>query len=403
MNILMLPSLYHPHLGGVELVVGNLARQFVAMGHRVEIVTTRWPRDLPSREVVDGIKVTRLPFALPLTLKSTATLPLRLLQSYCGLKKVLASTHSDLVNLHYLAEAAFYAGLCCRAQNVPIVASIHGSDIELIPNRSGLQRRVTTRLLREAAAIVANSKYLANSACRLAGEGIRPQVTTIGNAVALPRLETLTEPPGGLPARYILGVGRLIKTKGFDLLVRAFATLEAARPDTHLVVVGDGIERTALQQLSASFGLADRVHFVGRMPNEAIPAYMRHAELVAVPSRREGFGLVALEAMACRKAVVAMPVGGLPEVVSDGQSGLLAAEPTAKALGESLAFLLDRPKLAEEFGRRGRQLVESRNTWRLVAESYVRIFESVLQIEPGIRGGLKQQSARIQASVSRDS
>jgi glycosyltransferase involved in cell wall biosynthesis len=371
----MLPALYAPHVGGVEIAVENLCRQFRLLGHHVEIVTTRMPRNLPKHDLVDGVSVTRLPFVLPRpSAKSILTFPVRFLQCLVGLEKVLRSPGFDVVNFHYLSEAALCATLACHRQAVPFVASTHGSDIELTPHRDRVQKWVTRGCLRRAAGITANSKALADSLCKLAGPDAGPRVTIVANGVDTGSFDRHAEEPSGISRPFILGVGRLQPFKGFDVLVRGFALLGGQFHALRLVLAGDGPERPALERLCADYGITDRVKFKGALANREVPPLLSASQFLVVPSRREGFGIAAVEAMACRKAVVAMAVGGLKEVVVDGRTGILVREHTPEALAQAMSLLLTRPELAKTMGECGRRLVESRFTWKTVAERYIPVF-----------------------------
>lgn len=124
--------------------------------------------------------------------------------------------------------------------------------------------------------------------------------------------------------RSVIGVvSRLEHIKGMDLVVPAFAEVRKRFPDVRLLVVGDGSLRGSMEQQAQELGCADAVTWAGRQPQEVLPQYYSEMDIVLMPSRSEGFGLTAIEAMACGCVVVASDVGGLPEVVSDGVCGLL--------------------------------------------------------------------------------
>ena len=118
-------------------------------------------------------------------------------------------------------------------------------------------------------------------------------------------------------------VSRLEPIKGMDLVVPAFAEVLKMYPETQLLVVGDGTLRASMEEQAAQLGCADRVRFVGRQPQEELPQWYTQMDIVLMPSRSEGFGLTAIEAMAHGCVMVASDVGGLPEVVRDGICGLL--------------------------------------------------------------------------------
>ena len=118
-------------------------------------------------------------------------------------------------------------------------------------------------------------------------------------------------------------VSRLERIKGMDLVVPAFAEVLKDYPATQLLVVGDGSLRASMEQQAVELGCANHIRFVGRQPQEELSQWYSQMDIVLMPSRSEGFGLTAIEAMACGCVMVASDVGGLPEVVRDGICGLL--------------------------------------------------------------------------------
>ena len=125
-------------------------------------------------------------------------------------------------------------------------------------------------------------------------------------------------------AAFTLGVvSRLEPIKGMDLVVPAFAEVLKVHPATQLLVVGDGTLRASMEEQAAQLGCADSIRFVGRQPQEELSQWYEQMDIVLMPSRSEGFGLTAIEAMASGCVMVASDVGGLPEVVRDGICGLL--------------------------------------------------------------------------------
>ncbi|HEV2208403.1 MAG TPA: glycosyltransferase family 4 protein [Verrucomicrobiae bacterium] len=396
MNVLMMPSLYHPHLGGLEIATGNLCREFVARGHRVEVLTTRWPRELAREDTIEGIRVRRLPFVLPTWRgRGLLTSPIRFVQCWLGFERVLRSGPYDVVNLHYLCEPALYAGLCCRSRGLPIVASTHGSDIEALPpGADSPHGRLAQRTLGTAAAITANSCSLAETVCRLMGGAPRQGVTVIGNGVRVEEFDCAADASAVPASPFVLGVGSLKPVKGFDLLIRAFTPVVRRVPELRLVLVGQGDEEAGLRRLAAECGISASVIFVGRVPHQGVAGFLQRCEFLVVPSQREGFGIVALEAMASRKAVVATAVGGLLEIVSDGTTGLLVKERTPEVLAAAMLRLLDHPQLALQLGRTGRQVVESRFTWESAASRYLEVFRSVLRPAAGCRTNLAGDRAQ---------
>ena len=158
----------------------------------------------------------------------------------------------------------------------------------------------------------------------------------------------LTSSPAAInrsEAAFTLGVvSRLEHIKGMDLVIPAFAEVRKRFPDVRLLVVGDGSLRGSMEQQAQELGCADAVTWAGRQPQESLPQYYGEMDIVLMPSRSEGFGLTAIEAMVCGCVVVASDVGGLPEVVSDGVCGLLHRTEDVADMAEKICSLVASPE-----------------------------------------------------------
>src|SRR5262245_8164465 len=192
----------------------------------------------------------------------------------------------------------------------------------------------------------------------------------------------------------ILCVGRASDpNKGVRTLVDALALLPTP---VHLTLVDDDAAENPARRRAAEVGCADRLRLVGRVPTPELLALYRRAALVVVPSRHEGFGLPAVEAMACGAPVVASRAGALPEVVGTAGGGILVEPESPQALAKGIAQLLEQPAARAELGERGRRGVEAAYAWPRVAEATARVYAEVVAES---RGG----PARITTSASEGS
>lgn len=195
-------------------------------------------------------------------------------------------------------------------------------------------------------------------------ESLRRRAAACGLLVTvLPDIATPPAgPPPALPRPYVLSVGRLAYVKGHDLLLEAFATLvdDGSADGVTLVLAGDGPERRSLERRAARLQIADRCRFLGAMPPVHVAALQRHAALFVLPSRAEAAGLSLLEAMAVGRACVATRVGGVPEVVEDGVTGLLVKPDSPPALANAIRALLCDPDRAVAFGTAAQRVAEER-------------------------------------------
>jgi glycosyltransferase involved in cell wall biosynthesis len=252
-----------------------------------------------------------------------------------------ASRDADLVHAHWLP-----AGAVALTTGKPFVVQLWGTDVELARRATSLARRV----LRRARLVICASNALADSARELGAREVR----VIPSGVDVPdEVAEEAEPPE------VLFAGRLSPEKGILELV------EAANGMT-LVVAGDG-------------PLRDRVPgALGFVPHHALGSLYERAAVVAVPSHREGFGVVCAEAMAYGRPVVAGAVGGLLDLVADGETGLLVPPRDVPALREALERLIGDPELRRRMGEAARERVRSRFAWPAVTDATLAAYEEAL-------------------------
>ena len=184
--------------------------------------------------------------------------------------------------------------------------------------------------------------------------------------------------------RYLVTVGRTTPLKGFEVLLDALSTMEPGDRPTLLVIGGEkgSAEVRRLESVAQELGLAGRVLFTGSVSHDELPLYYGAADICVVPSHYESYGMVASEAQACGRPVVASNVGGLASVVKNGVTGLLVPPGSPDNLGRALQTLLGRPALAQTLGAAGVQAARER-TWKATADGIVAaICRCASQLEP---------------------
>lgn len=167
-------------------------------------------------------------------------------------------------------------------------------------------------------------------------------------------------------------VSRLERIKGMDLVVPAFAEVRKAHPDVRLLIVGDGSLRQEMQKQAEALQIQDAIEWAGRQPQEALPQWYQRMDIVLMPSRSEGFGLTAIEAMACGCVVVAARTGGLPEVVRDGEVGLLHEPESIADMATQMNKLMEHPELWKELSDQAVHYVQ-----RFSFERYAALFNDL--------------------------
>jgi glycosyltransferase involved in cell wall biosynthesis len=273
----------------------------------------------------------------------------------------------DVVSVHCMRRFAPHVALLRRATGVPQVLNLQEGALPAgTPENTGLFRL----LVGGADAVAACSREAAAYATRV---GRARRVTILPNGYD--PAEFRSGPSFPHPRAYVLGLGRLEAQKGFDVLVEALARLEHPAPD--LLLAGDGTERSALAELAAARGIAPRVHFLGATDRATTLALLRGAAAVACPSRFEGLPLVCVEALAAGRPVVAAAVNGIPEVIRDGETGILVPPDNPGALAAALRRMIGLPEEGARLAARGRALVEQRHAWPVITPEYVALLADV--------------------------
>ncbi|AFY83108.1 glycosyltransferase family 4 protein [Oscillatoria acuminata] len=175
-------------------------------------------------------------------------------------------------------------------------------------------------------------------------------------------------------------VSRLVHQKGVHILLDAFAKCLEQHPDASLVIVGKGPDLTQLEEQARTLGIVENTHFLGYLQQPRLSAVVSEFDIFAFPTFGEGFGLVLLEAMAVSKPVVASNVMAIPEIVIDGQTGLLVPPDNADALAQGLLKLIENPILCQQFGSAGRQRLEQDFTVDSMVQKTIAVYDEVLGI-----------------------
>ena len=283
-----------------------------------------------------------------------------------SLRRALRRLAPDVVHTH-LVHADLYGAL---AAAVPVVSTKHNDD----PFRTGPFRYVERLLARRASRVIAITHALARFTVERIGIPAE-KVDVVHYGLDEPPRAWGENPPALLPegARVLLAVCRLSEQKGIDVVVRALAAVRPEHPEAVLVVLGDGPERAALERLVADLDVAGAVFLPGRVGDVA--EWLRRAELLVHPVRWEGFGLALLEAMLAKRPVVASAVSSVPEIVVDGETGLLVPPNDPAALATAITRLLGDRGLAERLGSAGFARARSEFSVERMARQTLRVYE----------------------------
>ncbi len=358
----------------------DLAHALATIDVTVEVIAPH-ARGLPERDVVDGIHVQRVRYGddADETLAYTGTMAEQVKASTRGKRSMLrmigalrrATRHRltsgdiDIVHAHWWFPAALAIGRTAQRSRVPMVVTSHGSDARLA---TGVTASLASFALGRATAVTTVSQWLAQRLHSLA-----PVPITVAPMPADVTKFTADAAIRATPAR-LLFVGRLNAQKNPIVLLRALADLPE---DIRLDVVGDGPDASALHALGAQLGIAHRIAWHGQQPRDAMPAFYAQASCTLVPSRDEGFGMVAAESLLCETPVVATMSGGLPDIVRDAETGALVQSfDDASVWSGAIRHIIDDPSRRAAMGTAGRAAMMQLVSPQAVAERYRTVYET---------------------------
>ena len=304
----------------------------------------------------------------------------RMLADYPRFRRLIRRLDPQLIHFHFISEggrAFYWDGI-----DVPMVASSWGQDVIFDNGAPPRAEKSLRKMLARCRLVTATTHQLAAATATYTPPGKPIYVIPFG--VELERFKgSGFKTPGSGPLT-IGFVKHLLPKYGPDVAVEAFARIHAQRPNTRLVLAGRGTMREQLERRVAELGLGGAVDIVGRVPHEKVPELIASYDLMIMPSvyESETFGVAAIEASASRVPVVASRVGGVPEAVLDGVTGLLVRPGDPQGLARVCIELLDDPRRRAAIGEAGRRFVEKYYVWQENTLLMEEIYRAALQGGP---------------------
>lgn len=365
----------YPTYGGSGIVGSELGKELAARGHSVHFISSSLPTRLT--ELNDRVRFHEVEMmSYPLFEHQPYTLALA-----TKMATVAEAENLDLLHVHYAIPHSISAILARESlkpqRRLPVITTLHGTDITLVgADRSYLP--ITRYGIAQSDGVTAISNYL-KEATRESFQF--DDITVIPNFICPSEYRRhpvanlrRTLAPAGEPL--LVHVSNLRPVKRPTDCVEILALVREQGIDARLVIVGDGSERTNAEHRARRLGVYEKCSFVGKQPR--IVDYLSAADVLLLPSEQESFGLAALEAMACEVPVVATRVGGVPEVVTDGETGFLSEVGDIKKMADVAVRLLSDVELRQEMGKRARESAVTRYRTDLVIPQYLDFYKKVL-------------------------
>jgi N-acetyl-alpha-D-glucosaminyl L-malate synthase BshA len=370
----------YPTYGGSGVVATELGIELAALGHQVHFISYSQPFRLSGRD--EGICY----HDVPVSSYPLFEFPPYDLALASRMAEVAEFCELDLLHVHYAIPHSVSAllarqMLAAKGRRLPFVTTLHGTDITLV----GLDRSylpITRYAIQESDGVTCISNYLKEETVE--HFGVTRGIEVIENFVNCDVYKPLKDEAKRAEARrrlagpdeaILMHLSNFRPVKRVVDVVRIFAQVVREMP-AQLVLIGDGPDRSAAEWLAHDLGIQAKVHFMGKL--ERVHEVLPLADILLMPSELESFGLAALEAMACKVPSIATRVGGVPELIDDGVTGLLypVGDIEGMSLG-ALGLLKDRERL-NAIREAGRKTAQKRFCSSLVVPHYVRYYESVL-------------------------
>ena len=372
MHIVLLTGRSAPKVGGLEVVIDALAREFTEVGHRVTVVAPRpgwfrFEKDAHPYEVLRHCPFISKHFG------------------YYSCLSALFGLHKkhpiDIIHAHEVYPQAVIANMFFKKTKVPFVVTSHGVDstenYKYFRNKSALIR--ARDALQSARQLVAVSPSIASNYKTLLSS-VRTRISDIPNGVHVSSFDNLSDkqitlPKHIPPGEYLLFVGRLSKRKGLEVLLRAYAGLSNPRP---LLIIGDGPERVSMEKLSKVLQIEKKVFFLGSREGSEKNLLLKNAWAVVVPTLTwEACSLVVLESFASGKAVIASRVPGVIDLIEHERDGILIEPGNVQELRQAIARFENEEGLRERIAKKGKERAD-RYDWHAVAQEHLEVYENAI-------------------------
>lgn len=373
MKILIVNHEYPPIGGGAGIAAYEIAKHLSSRA-QIDVLTCYLPKTRSFPSSTSGVNIVSVPSYRTSVYRCGILGMVSFLLN--GARKIRHMTHEhsyDLIHYFFSIPAGILSLI--QPRGIPYIVSLHGGDVPFYaPEENAILqyavKPINKFIVNRAAAVTAVSNDLAKVAkkqldireCKVIHNGIDPQI-----------FYPMDRPMQKSGLIRLVCVSRLVAWKRIDLLIRAVAELDGVE----LEIIGDGIHKDRLKKLAKSMGADSRVIFAGSVKNESLRHRLVAADIFALPSDAESFGIVFVEAMACGLPIIAVNAGGVPEVVRNEYNGLLVRPNDLESLKLAICRMRDDANLRRVYGERGAEIARTDFSWNEKAAQYFDLYQRV--------------------------
>ena len=339
------------------------ARYFAERGNEVYIIS-----DDNQKVKIPNVVVESIPDRVPIPL-------LRFIYHVFWLRKMIKKIDPDILHVHWLRAGGW---LLAFMRFKPLIVSSWGKDVVIDePEEKSFSGELFKKyILKKADIVTATSEFLTKETAKYAPRG--KEIFTVPFGVDTEKLSPRLKKESDVVTVGI--IKRLEPKYGPEYLIKAIPSVLKKLSNLKVLIVGDGSQRDYLSELAEKLGISKITKFVGQIPNEEVPDYLAKMDIFVMPSiySSEVFGVAAVEAQAMEVPVIATKVGGIPEVVIDGETGILVNPRESEEIADAIVKLVENRGLRQAMGKRGRGLVAEKYDWHQNAKSMEEIYRFAL-------------------------
>lgn len=323
-------------------------------------------------------------------------LPRQILRAFTGytlyfaIRRFVEKLHCiekfHVIHAHTLIPDGYAALRIGRKLGIPVVCTSHGADTNVYPSSMYRYRKLASEVVSQVDQLIAVSTALRTDLQGLATP-LRP-IRIIPNSVDIAKFSHDQEKRAalrhslGIPQRAVLlaFLGSIFREKGVYELLDAFRALAQQKPDLHLILIGQGIDFPDVHNIVTSDPNLERVTLVGQILPDAVPGFLSASDIFVLPSYHEGMPCAIVEAMSCGLPIVATRVGGIPDIVQDGKTGLLINPKDSASLADALFLLCENVEFRMGLGNNARQYAGEHLSWRLHTDMVRAVYRDLLEV-----------------------
>lgn len=372
----MLNHEFPPMGGGAGRATFNIARELHNLGHEVDILTSAY-KHYKRDDVIDGVQIYRVRSRKKHILDTDLIgLFLYTIFGLSKFRKLIKQKDYDLTHSFFSIPAGIISLFGKKLYGIPYVVSLRGSDVPCYdPYKLNYVHKITqslTKLIwKSSTKTVALSNGLKDIASKTYPTLNFDVVYNGIDTTIFKRLERKNESDNVK----LICVSRLLKRKGIHHLLLALSQMYLN--NVELLIVGTGNFEDVLKRLTAKLNLNKYISFYGYCDNNKLPELYGDADIFVLPSLAEAFGIVFAEAMACGLSIIGTTTGGIPEVVRNGENGILVQPGNVNELKTALEKLINNKELRKTMGAESIKIVQENFIWNKIAKDYLRIYEDV--------------------------